>query len=181
MGSDAPLVDIAEDKLVDFETKVMTIPQYDPSNPRMISQGPSLCIFNKADPQEVLASWLFTQYLLTNEVQVAYAKTEGYVPVTYKAQQSAEYRDYVSRAGEDNDTYYIFVANPMTQTIEYPLEYCYAFTDEGSTRQITVNHHGKAEAYTLNFNPMESILLQIDPDGIHPIDLNYTPQKLPTD
>ena len=106
MGSQAPLVDIPEDKLVEFETVVMPIPQYDPQNPTMISQGPSLCVFNKEDPQEVLASWLFAQYLLTNEVQFSYATTEGYVPVTTKAQQSAEYQDYLSRAGEDNDFYY---------------------------------------------------------------------------
>ena len=36
----------------------------------MISQGPSVCIFNKDDPQEVLASWLFAQFLLTDEVQI---------------------------------------------------------------------------------------------------------------
>ena len=47
MGSDAPLVDIAEEALVDFEIEVMEIPQYDPENPQMISQGPSICIFNK--------------------------------------------------------------------------------------------------------------------------------------
>ncbi|MBP3410015.1 MAG: ABC transporter substrate-binding protein, partial [Clostridia bacterium] len=58
------------------------------------------------DAQEVLASWLFAQYLLTNEVQIAYSGTEGYVPVTSKAQQSAEYVDYLSRAGEDNQHYY---------------------------------------------------------------------------
>ncbi len=106
MGTDAPLSDISEDKLVEFETEVMTIPQFDPENPQMISQGPSVCVFNKADPQEVMASWLFAQYLLTNEVQIAYAGTEGYVPVTSKAQQSAEYQDYLSRCGEDNETYY---------------------------------------------------------------------------
>lgn len=106
MGTDAPLCDISEDKLVEFETEVMTIPQFDPKNPKMISQGPSVCVFNKADHQEVLASWLFAQYLLTNEVQIAYAGTEGYVPVTEKAQQSAEYQDYLSRGGEDNETYY---------------------------------------------------------------------------
>lgn len=106
MGSYAPLSDIAEDKFVEFETAVYPIPQFDPANPRMISQGPSVCVFNKEDPQEVLASWLFTQYLLTNEVQIAYAQTEGYVPVTAKAQNSAEYQDYLSRSGEDNETYY---------------------------------------------------------------------------
>ncbi len=106
MGSDAPLCDIAEDKIVDFETVVMPVPQFDTENPQMISQGPSMCIFNKEDSQEVLASWLFAQYMLTNEVQIAYAETEGYVPVTGKAQESAEYQDYLSRCGEDNDMYY---------------------------------------------------------------------------
>ena len=106
MGSNAPLVDIAEDKLVQFETVVMPIPQFDPENPQMISQGPSMCIFNKEDPQEVLASWLFMQYMLTNDVQIAYASTEGYVPVTSKAQQSDVYQDYLSRCGEDNEMYY---------------------------------------------------------------------------
>ena len=106
MGSDAPLIDIAEEKLVQFETVVMEIPQFDTANPRMISQGPSMCVFHKDDPQEVLASWLFTQFMLTNEVQIAYSQTEGYCPVTSKAQQSAEYQDYLSRSGEDNDLYY---------------------------------------------------------------------------
>ncbi|MBE5767706.1 MAG: extracellular solute-binding protein [Clostridiales bacterium] len=106
MGTNAPLSDISEDKLVDFETVVMPIPQFDTENPTMISQGPSVCVFNKEDPQEVLASWLFTQYLLTNKVQIGYAQTEGYVPVTSKAQSSPEYQDYLSRSGEDNKNYY---------------------------------------------------------------------------
>ena len=106
MGSDAPLVDIAEEKLVQFETVVMPVPQFNPEYPQMISQGPSMCVFNKENPQEVLASWLFAQFMLTNEVQIAYSKTEGYCPVTIKAQQSQEYQDYLSRSGEDNDLYY---------------------------------------------------------------------------
>lgn len=106
MGSHAPLSDISEDKFVEFETVVMPIPQFEPENPQMISQGPSVCVFNKEDSQEVLASWLFTQYLLTNGVQIAYAGTEGYIPVTSKAQKSTEYQDYMSRSGEDNNKYY---------------------------------------------------------------------------
>jgi len=106
MGSEAPLIDIADDKLVHFETAVMPVPQVDADKPQMISQGPSVCIFNKEDPQEVLASWLFVQFLLTNQAQISYAQTEGYVPVTSKAQNSPEYQDYLSRAGEDNDLYY---------------------------------------------------------------------------
>ncbi len=106
MGSEAPLVDIKESEIVDFETEVMTIPQFDLSNPLMISQGPSVCVFNKDDPQVVLASWLFCQFLLTNSVQIPYSQTEGYVPVTIKAQESPEYVDYLSREGEDDEFYY---------------------------------------------------------------------------
>ncbi len=106
MGTDAPLSDIAEDKIVRFVTEVRTIPQFDTENPKMISQGPSVCVFNKSDSQEVLASWLFVQYLLTNEVQIAYAQTEGYVPVTSKAQSTTEYQDYLANSGIDNKLHY---------------------------------------------------------------------------
>lgn len=106
MGSHAPLSDISGDKFVEFETAVLPVPQFDPDNPQMISQGPSVCVFNKSDPQEVLASWLFAQYLLTDRVQIAYAQTEGYVPVTASAQNSAEYQDYLSRQGQDDVLHY---------------------------------------------------------------------------
>ena len=53
-----------------------------------------------------MASWLFVQYLLSNEVQIAYSGTEGYVPVTKKAQESAEYQEYLAQGGVDNDAHY---------------------------------------------------------------------------
>ncbi len=106
MGSDAPNIDIAEENLVDFNIEVMSIPQYDTETPKMISQGPSLCLFNKEDSGEVLASWLFMQFLLTNDVQIAYASTEGYVPVTLKAQNSSEYKEYLANEGIDSELHY---------------------------------------------------------------------------
>ena len=107
MGSEAPMMDIHEEQVVPFHIKVLPIPQFHPEEPKMISQGPSICIFNKDDPQVVLASWLFTQYLISNTVQLGYAETEGYLPVTLKAQESAEYQDYLSRKGEDDDHYFV--------------------------------------------------------------------------
>ncbi len=106
MGSDAPMLDIHKEQVVPFTTLVRPVPQVDPENPKMISQGPSICVFNKDNSQEVLASWLFAQYLLSNEVQLGYAETEGYLPVTLKAQQSAEYQEYLGRKGENNQEYY---------------------------------------------------------------------------
>ena len=118
MGSKAPLSDISEDKIVDFETVVRPIPQFDVNNPQMISQGPSVCIFNKQDPDVVLASWLFAQFLLTNETQIAYSQTEGYIPVTTKASESDEYLDYISRIGEDNSLYYDVKINAAKMLME---------------------------------------------------------------
>lgn len=122
MGTDAPLSDVSEDKIVEFETAVMPIPQFDPKNPQMISQGPSVCIFNKSNPQEVLASWLLVQYLLSNDVQIAYSETEGYVPVTSKAQESEAYQEYLSRSGEDHSVHYdvkIQAAQLLLQNAEH--------------------------------------------------------------
>ena len=101
MGSDAPLSDIAPENKVSFNMVVRPVPQFDLSDPKMISQGPSICVFNKEDPQEVLASWLFAQFLLSDDVQISYAKTEGYVPVTQKARDSKEYKDYLEADSND--------------------------------------------------------------------------------
>lgn len=106
MGTDAPLCDISEDKIVEFETAVRPVPQFDPAHPKMISQGPSVCIFNKEDSGEVLASWLFAQYLLTDDVQIAYSETEGYIPVTLRAQRSEAYQEYLAACGTDRNVHY---------------------------------------------------------------------------
>ncbi len=125
MGTDAPLLDISPDKLVRFETVVRMVPQFHPDQPKMISQGPSLCIFNKSDPQEVLAAWLFAQYLITNEVQIAYAETEGYVPVTAKAQNTEEYQAYLAAEGMDNNEHYAIKILASRLLLEHPQ---YTFT-----------------------------------------------------
>ena len=106
MGSDAPLLDISPEKLVPFETVIRPVPQFDTENLQMISQGPSVCVFNKDDPGEVLASWIFTQYLLTNDVQIPYSQTEGYLPVTYSAQNDPSYADYLAGKGDDKEFLY---------------------------------------------------------------------------
>ena len=106
MGSEAPLVDIPPENLVEFETVVMTVPQFDTQNPQMISQGPSLCVFNDKDPQQVLASWLFAQFMLTDRVQIDYSQTEGYVPVTSKAMNTEEYQTYLQSSGIDGEKHY---------------------------------------------------------------------------
>ena len=68
-----------------FVMGVAPIPQVDPSKPKAISQGPSLCIFDQANKQEVVASWLFVKFLTTDaEFQASFSIASGYIPVIEK-------------------------------------------------------------------------------------------------
>ncbi len=111
MGPSSPLG--AQGKK-DFEVLVTTIPQVDVENPKVISQGPSLCLFNKEDAQEVLASWLFLQYLLTEDTQVSFAKTEGYSPVTSTAIESKNFQDFLN-----SDKTYSVQRDAILNVMEY--------------------------------------------------------------
>ena len=98
LGTNATSQDSASGKdetKPDFETVVRPVPQVDADNPQMISQGPSICLFNKKDPQEVVASWIFAQFMLTDEVQLGYTKTEGYLPVTSRTTESEAFKAYL--------------------------------------------------------------------------------------
>ena len=65
-----------------FEVGIAPIPQVNAENPKVISQGPSLCIFKKANAEEVRYSWLFVKYLTTNiNFQAEFGMASGYMPV----------------------------------------------------------------------------------------------------
>lgn len=82
-----------------FEVGITTIPQADPSNPKVISQGPSLCIFQKSNPQEVIASWLFVKFLTTNvDFQAEFASASGYVPVLKSVAEHEGYKAFLDKA-----------------------------------------------------------------------------------
>ena len=82
-----------------FEVGITTIPQVSETNQKVISQGPSLCIFKDTNPQEVVASWLFAKFLATNvDFQAEFSMTSGYVPVIKSVAQSPAYSEYLSKA-----------------------------------------------------------------------------------
>ena len=86
-----------------FEVGIATIPQVDVSNPKVISQGPSLCIFQKENPQEVIASWLFVKFLTTNvEFQAEFGMASGYVPVLKSVSENPVYASYLESADGGN-------------------------------------------------------------------------------
>ena len=76
-----------------FEVGIATLPQMNPANPKVISQGPSVCIFKKANPQETVASWLFIKYLTTSvQFQASFSMASGYVPVLKSVGENAVYK-----------------------------------------------------------------------------------------
>lgn len=82
-----------------FEVGIATIPQANPSAPKVISQGPSVCIFNKSNPQEVVASWLFVKYLTTSiEFQAEFSMVSGYVPVLKSVVSNPGYATFLNGA-----------------------------------------------------------------------------------
>ena len=84
-----------------FEVGVAPIPQADPAKPKVISQGPSLCVMRggKTTDQEIVASWLFVKYLTTNMAfQTEFSSTSGYMPVLESAQTNELYKNWLEKA-----------------------------------------------------------------------------------
>ena len=87
-----------------FEVGIASIPQVSQDNRKVISQGPSLVIFDKANSQEVVASWLFVKFLTSSvDFQAAFSMDSGYVPVIKSVMDNAVYADFIANAdGYDN-------------------------------------------------------------------------------
>ena len=82
-----------------FEVGIAPIPQVNPDAPKVISQGPSLCIFKDANPQEVIASWLFVKFLTTNvNFQAEFSMASGYVPVLKSVAENEVYAQFLANA-----------------------------------------------------------------------------------
>ena len=82
-----------------FEVGIATIPQVNTSNKKVISQGPSVCIFKKDNPQEVVASWLFVKFLTTSvSFQAEFSMASGYVPVLKSVAENPEYAKFIANA-----------------------------------------------------------------------------------
>ena len=96
IGSSAGATHQRPDKVNDaypFDVAITTIPQVNSEEPKVISQGPSICIFKKDNPQEVVASWLFVKYLTTTvEFQAEFSMASGYVPVIKSVGENEIYK-----------------------------------------------------------------------------------------
>ena len=82
-----------------FEVGIAPIPQIDKNNPKVISQGPSVCIFKQENVQEVYASWLFVKFLTSDVTfQAEFSEASGYVPVIKNVHEDEFYQEFLAKA-----------------------------------------------------------------------------------
>ena len=80
-----------------FEVGVAAIPQANSAKPKVISQGPSVCLFRNEDPQKVLASWLFIKHFTTDVYfQSQFSMTSGYTPVIKSVNDNQTYANFLN-------------------------------------------------------------------------------------
>lgn len=88
-----------------FQVAMAEIPQDNPNNKKVISQGPSLCLLNHGDKQKVLASWLFMKYITTNTaLQAEFSMASGYCPVIKSVSENETYKNFLKAESADQRT-----------------------------------------------------------------------------
>lgn len=95
-----PVNDENGQKTYPFEVGVAEIPQIDKNSPKVISQGPNLCMFKKSDKQEMAAAWLFIKFLTTTMgLQANFSAQSGYAPVISNLDQKFDgYKQFIDTA-----------------------------------------------------------------------------------
>ena len=105
IGSSAGATNQAPTKVNDvypFEVAITTVPQINKNAPKVISQGPSVCLFESDNIQEVYASWLFVKFLTTDvQFQAGFSMASGYVPVIKSVSENPAYKTFLANAKGD--------------------------------------------------------------------------------
>jgi len=83
--------------------------------------------------------------------------------------------DYWSRV-ESDGTQYIFLAQPLAKDLVYPVYSGQSFMDSPIDLPLTLNVGKHRISQTFTFQPYQSLLLKISPDGtLEELDINYVP------
>ena len=92
------------DNTYPFEVGIAPIPQVNQRKAKVISQGPSLCLFKGQNTQETLAAWLLMRFMTTNVAfQAEFSRVSGYVPVLKSVAEVPAYKALLENAdGGDN-------------------------------------------------------------------------------
>lgn len=72
--------------------------------------------------------------------------------------------DYWCRV-EKNGTYYLFLAQPLSKNLTYPIYSGQSLMKQSEFRELTININGKSITKNFEFKPYQSLMLKITPDG----------------
>ncbi len=100
-----------------FELGVAPIPQVDPSNPKSLADGPSVCILNSENIQEIYASWLFLKFITTDsETQALCGLSYASMPVTASALENSKYKDLTENSNLYDSPRYLAIKIVINQS-----------------------------------------------------------------
>ena len=80
-----------------FEIGIAAVPQSDTENPKVISQGPSVCFFSSASQDQLYAAWLFYKFATNSNNAANLSTLTGYNPVRRSAFETDFYKDWASQ------------------------------------------------------------------------------------
>ena len=86
----------------EFEVGVASVPQADLNSKKVISQGPSICFFNRATKAQTTAAWLFYKFITNTSNSAYWATKSGYNPVRVTSYTDSIYTDKMN-ATEGSD------------------------------------------------------------------------------
>lgn len=101
-----------------YKVGVAPVPVHDGENRKQIQQGPNINIFKKNNPQEMVASWLFSQFMLEPERTAAFGRQSGYAPVRHSAYETDLWTNYAASIKQEPKTVKEAEAKAIFDSIE---------------------------------------------------------------
>lgn len=152
-----------------FEVGIATIPQVNPEKPKVISQGPSVCIFKKENPQEVVASWLLVKYLTTStEFQAEFSIASGYVPVLKSVMENEVFASHLAKG--DGGDYIAALSTKICMEQESAYYTSPAFNGSSTARDQVNALLNKA--FTTDGDDIDKVIEKIFKDAIEECEYN---------
>jgi len=102
-----------------FEVGVAIPPSIDANAPAVISQGPSICFFNRASTAELNAAFEFYRFISTTDNSNYYGISTGYQPVRISSFQSENYQSFMKKTGADKTLFTTVAAVAYTMNDSY--------------------------------------------------------------
>lgn len=83
---------------------VAMIPQANPSNPRLISQGPDFAFLNHDNDERARAVWKFFKLFTSKKYNTSWALTTGYSPIRYSVLETEDYMEFADFESKEEHT-----------------------------------------------------------------------------